>query len=123
MLDFSRFEWLSFDCYGTLIDWETGLLGYLRPLLESKGHPLSDAQILNLYSEFEPRAQSGPYRSYREVLAQVVRDFARELRFSVSHGRGQRTGGIDPQLAALCRHGPRVAPFAVPLQTRRTFQY
>ena len=84
MLDFSRFEWLSFDCYGTLIDWETGLLGYLRPLLESQGRALSDAQILNLYSEFEPHAQSGPYRYYREVLAQVVRDFARELRFSVS---------------------------------------
>jgi 2-haloacid dehalogenase len=84
MFDFARFEWLSFDCYGTLIDWETGLLGYLRPLLESKGHALSDAQILNLYSEFEPCAQSGPYRCYREVLAEVVRDFARRLRFSVS---------------------------------------
>ncbi|MGA3315986.1 MAG: haloacid dehalogenase type II [Candidatus Korobacteraceae bacterium] len=84
MLDFSRFEWLSFDCYGTLIDWETGLLGYLRPLLESKGHALSEAQIISLYSEFEPRAQGGPYRSYREVLAQVVRGFGRELRFSVS---------------------------------------
>jgi 2-haloacid dehalogenase len=84
MFDFARFEWLSFDCYGTLIDWETGLLGYLRPLLESKGHALSDAQILNLYSEFEPCAQSGPYRCYREVLAEVVRDFACRLRFSVS---------------------------------------
>ena len=84
MIDFARFEWLSFDCYGALIDWETGLLSYLRPLLESKGHALSDAQILNLYSEFEPCAQSGPYRCYREVLAEVVRDFARRLRFSVS---------------------------------------
>ena len=25
MLDFSRFEWISFDCYGTLVDWETGI--------------------------------------------------------------------------------------------------
>jgi 2-haloacid dehalogenase len=84
MLDFSQFEWLSFDCYGTLIDWETDLLGYLRPLIQSKGHALNDAQILSLYSELEPRAQSGPYRCYRDVLAQVVRDFARELSFSVS---------------------------------------
>jgi 2-haloacid dehalogenase len=84
MLDFSRFEWLSFDCYGTLIDWETGLLGYLRPLLESKGHSLSDASILKLYAEFEPLAQSGPYRCYRKVLTQVVGEFARELRFAVS---------------------------------------
>ena len=84
MLDFARFEWISFDCYGTLIDWETGLLGYLRPLLKSKGHALSDAEILNLYSELEPRAQSGAYHCYREVLAQVVREFGAELRFSVS---------------------------------------
>ena len=84
MLDFSRFEWLSFDCYGTLIDWESGLLAYLRPLLRQKDHALSDVEILNLYSEFEPRAQKGPYRSYRQVLAQVVRDFAHELRFSAS---------------------------------------
>src|SRR5208283_2070015 len=84
MLDFARFEWLSFDCYGTLIDWETGILGYLRPLLASKGCEISDAQILTLYSEFEPRQQAGHYRSYREVLAGVVRDFGRELGFEVS---------------------------------------
>ncbi len=84
MLDFSRFDWLSFDCYGTLIDWETGLLGYLRPLLKGKGCDISDAQILALYSEFEPRQQAGHYRTYREVLTAVVRDYAHELRFEVS---------------------------------------
>ncbi len=80
MLDLSRFEWMSFDCYGTLIDWETGLLGYLRPLFEGKGCPVGDAQILALYSEFEPRQQAGHFRRYRDVLASVVHDFGRELR-------------------------------------------
>lgn len=84
MFDFSRYEWLSFDCYGTLIDWETGILGYLRPLLEGKGCNVSDAKILALYSEFEPREEDGHYRTYRDVLASVVRDFARELHFEVS---------------------------------------
>jgi 2-haloacid dehalogenase len=79
MLDFSDFEYLSFDCYGTLIDWESGILGYLRPLLKTKGCDVSDAQILNLYSEFEPLQQDLAYRRYREVLAAVVRDFGREL--------------------------------------------
>jgi len=83
-LDFAQFEWLSFDCYGTLIDWESGILGYLRPLLRAKGSAISDAEVLRLYSEFEPHEQSGEYRSYREVLASVVRDFARELRFDVT---------------------------------------
>ena len=55
------------------------------PCCESKGHALSDAQILeSLFRSSSRCAQSGPYRSYRDVLAQVVRDFARELRFSVS---------------------------------------
>ena len=84
MLDFAQFEWLSFDCYGTLVDWQTGILGYMQSLLERKGRFLSDGELLNFYSEFEPRAQSGPYRSYREVLSAVVRDFGRELRFPVT---------------------------------------
>jgi 2-haloacid dehalogenase len=79
MLDFSRFECLSFDCYGTLIDWESGILGYLRPLLRSKGCDVSDERILDLYSEFEPRQQDLAYRRYREVLASVVRDFGGEF--------------------------------------------
>jgi len=84
MLDCSRFDWLSFDCYGTLIDWESGIFGYLRPLLLAKGCDISDARILALYSELEPQEQAGHFRSYREVLADVVRDFARELHFEVS---------------------------------------
>jgi len=79
MLDFSRFDYLSFDCYGTLIDWESGILGYLHPLLRSKGCDASDGQILNLYSECEPRQQDLSYRSYREVLNSVMRDFGREF--------------------------------------------
>src|SRR6516162_8470323 len=75
MLDLSRFEFLSFDCYGTLIDWESGILGYLGPLLKSKSAAVSDDEILNLYSEFEPRRQN-PYQRYRNVEAAVVRDFA-----------------------------------------------
>jgi 2-haloacid dehalogenase len=84
MLDFSRFDWLSFDCYGTLIDWESGILGYLRPLLQANGCKISNDRILAMYSEFEPQEQAGHYRSYREVLAGVVRDFARELHFEVN---------------------------------------
>jgi 2-haloacid dehalogenase len=86
MLDLSRFDWLSFDCYATLIDWESGLLGYLRPLFQGKGCTITDAQILAMYSEIEPREEEGNYRCYREVLASVVREFARELHFEVSDG-------------------------------------
>lgn len=83
MLEFSRFQALSFDCYGTLIDWETGLLGALRPILRAHGSPLRDEQILALYAELEPAAQN-PYRRYREVLQQVVRGLGQRLGFAAS---------------------------------------
>lgn len=82
-LDFARFKAITFDCYGTLIDWESGLLAALRPVLRAHGSNLGDAEILALYSEIEPKAQV-PYRRYRDVLAQVARQTADRLGFSIS---------------------------------------
>ncbi len=84
MLEFRRFQALSFDCYGTLIHWEAGILGILRPLLAVHGQQPSDAEILELYAELEPAAQSGEYLRYREVLRTVVQAFGRRLGFTVS---------------------------------------
>ena len=82
-LDFDRFRALTFDCYGTLIDWETGLLAALRLILNSHGRELTDAQILKIYSELEPQAQI-PWRLYREVLAKVVVGLGQRLGFQAS---------------------------------------
>src|ERR1700681_3801097 len=85
-MDFSQFTAISFDCYGTLIDWESGILPVLRGVLGSHGHSqsLSDAAILELYGEFEAEAESGSYRGYRDVLQSVVRAFADRLHFEAS---------------------------------------
>jgi len=84
MLDFSRFKFISFDCYGTLIDWETGILSVLRPLIARHGANLSEAELLQLYGELEAEAESGEYLSYREVLRHVLRRFAHRLGFEAS---------------------------------------
>jgi 2-haloacid dehalogenase len=86
MLDFSRFKFISFDCYGTLIDWESGILSALRPLLQQHGAELSDAELLELYGELEAASESGEYRSYRDVLREVVRGFGQRLGFAASAG-------------------------------------
>jgi 2-haloacid dehalogenase len=83
MPDFSQIEYISFDCYGTLIDWESGILGYFRPLLQRKNRHVSDGEILDRYSECEPRNQQ-TYKPYRDVLAGVVRDFGARFNFGVS---------------------------------------
>ena len=84
MLDFSRFEILTFDCYGTLIDWEEGILRALRGVFEAHGKTSDDSTILTLYADFEANAEQGKYRCYRDVLAQVVRDFGKHFEFSPS---------------------------------------
>ncbi len=81
MLDFSQFQVMTFDCYGTLIDWETGIFSALRPLLAAHGKTISDFELLNLYSELESEAERGEFHAYREVLKSVVRGFGERLRF------------------------------------------
>ena len=82
MLDFTRFEVLTFDCYGTLIDWETGILSALRPILSAHKKKSDDATLLKLYGDFELRAEEAPFRSYRVVLESVVQRFGAELEFT-----------------------------------------
>jgi 2-haloacid dehalogenase len=83
-MDFSPFTTISFDCYGTLIDWESAILPVLRAVLANYGQSLPDAAILELYGEFEAEAESGPYQSYRKVLESVVRAFADRFHFQAS---------------------------------------
>jgi len=79
--DFSRFRIITFDCYGTLIDWETGILGAIRPILAAHGAHLTDAEILRMYGEIEAEEESGGYHPYKEVLQAVVRGFGTRLGF------------------------------------------
>jgi 2-haloacid dehalogenase len=82
MIDFSRFEILTFDCYGTLINWEEGILSVLHKILAAHGKTADDATLLALYGDFEAQAELGPFRPYREVLQSVVRYFGEELGFT-----------------------------------------
>jgi 2-haloacid dehalogenase len=81
-LDLSPFHCLTFDCYGTLIDWESGILGALRPILAAHGRRLSDAGILELYAAIEAQLESGPYLPYRDILDGVMIKMAARLAFS-----------------------------------------
>ncbi|MGA1985081.1 MAG: haloacid dehalogenase type II [Candidatus Sulfotelmatobacter sp.] len=82
MLDFSRYEVLTFDCYGTLINWEAGILPALHRILSAHGKNMDDATLLKRYGDFEQRSEQGKFRPYREVLESVVHQFGDELRFT-----------------------------------------
>ena len=80
MLDFEKYDALTFDCYGTLIDWESGIADALRPVMRAHGLRVSDAELMELYAEIERAGKSGEYRRYREVLRATVRGICTRLR-------------------------------------------
>ncbi|MEK6700881.1 MAG: haloacid dehalogenase type II [Planctomycetota bacterium] len=75
-MDLSRIQYLTFDCYGTLVDWESGILKAIRPVLSIHGvTSVSDEEIIADYARAERELESGEYMSYRDVLRGVMRGF------------------------------------------------
>jgi len=61
MIDFKAKRVLTFDCYGTLIDWETGILSTLQPILTDHGVMADDERLLASHAQLEFAAERGPY--------------------------------------------------------------
>jgi 2-haloacid dehalogenase len=83
-MNFESITLITFDCYGTLIDWETGILNALRPLFARNGNPVPDTELLKHYGEIEAELESGPYLRYRDVLARTAEQMAQRLGVNVS---------------------------------------
>jgi 2-haloacid dehalogenase len=81
-IDFESFEVLTFDCYGTIIDWERGILSTLGPILAAHGVSASEPEILERYAGFEAEIEAGPYLTYAEVLKRVLGEFGAHNGFS-----------------------------------------
>ena len=80
MNEFDRFEALSFDCYGTLIDWETGLANALRPWARRNGLDLDDEALLAAHGRHESGVQDEvPAARYPVILAETMRRVGAEL--------------------------------------------
>jgi len=81
------FDVLTFDCYGTLIDWETGIAeAFLRAGREG-AIDLDRGAVLETYADVEPEVQAGSYRPYREVLTAAAAETARRLGWQLSQER------------------------------------
>jgi 2-haloacid dehalogenase len=112
VIDFGRIDVVSFDCYGTLIDWESGILEALAPLRAQGSVRATDEELLEHYARLEAVLESGDHVSYREVLRGVARGFAR--RFSIPEA--------DFDAEALAASLPRWRPFPDTVESLRRFK-
>jgi len=101
-MNLTDFDALSFDCYGTLIDWEAGLSAVLVPWARRRGLDLTEEQLLTAYSPFEASVEAEhPTDLYPDVLARSMRLLGERLGAQVS----------DDDAAGLARSVPDWPPF------------
>ena len=101
-LDLTTFRALSFDCYGTLIDWETGISAVLAPWAREQGLDLTDEHLLVTYADNEAAVERAtPAALYPEVLAAAFRRTGDTLGRPVTDEWAQRLGNSVPDWPAF----------------------
>ncbi len=79
---------MTFDCYGTLIDWEAGISAAIGPVLKNSGVAVEHEALIAAFGEEEREVEAGPFKPYREVLAEVAQRLSKRFGFTLG-GREQ----------------------------------
>ena len=98
-MNLTDFRVVTFDCYGTLIDWESGIHANLQPLLARSGLELSRDQALEAFARHESAQQAEtPGMIYSQLLAAVHRRLAREWS---DHSMAEDRSAMERRLFAI----------------------
>jgi 2-haloalkanoic acid dehalogenase type II len=101
-VNFNDFDALSFDCYGTLIDWEAGIATVLRPWAEAHGLRMTGEQLLTAYSTHEAQAEvDHPGDLYPRILARAMRGLGAQLGVPVSDDEAESLAVSVPDWPAF----------------------
>jgi 2-haloacid dehalogenase len=96
------FKVLTFDCYGTLIDWESGLLAALRPMLDRLGGKVDDEAALAAFARHETAVEKAqPSLNYRKLLAACYRRLAQDWSVAAGEAEAERFGNSVPDWPAF----------------------
>ena len=103
-------RWATFDCYGTLIDWNAGIRGQLEQLFGVQDAP----RLLERYHELEPELETDTYRTYREVLTLALERLAQDESVQIPEGETDALAKSLPDWLPF----PDVPPALVELRNR-----
>jgi 2-haloacid dehalogenase/putative hydrolase of the HAD superfamily len=82
-------KWVTTDCYGTLIDWEKGILDACRKEAEKDGFSFDEEPFLARFMEVQAEIMAGSYELYAEVLRRTIVKVAGEIGWEVEPSRAQ----------------------------------
>jgi 2-haloacid dehalogenase len=85
----NQYASISFDCYGTLIDWESGIRDALQQLSADPPAAIDQQGLFDLYLETEARIEGGPYQSYRQILTDVQAALLKEFSLPTDPARAR----------------------------------
>jgi 2-haloacid dehalogenase len=92
-MDFNQFSLISFDCYGTLVDWKKSLMDIMKPFIIRHKLDLSDDQLFNLFLKADQKIISDHYKPYHDVLIAVMDEMGKELNINLM--QAERTCLVD----------------------------
>jgi 2-haloacid dehalogenase/putative hydrolase of the HAD superfamily len=81
------FDVVTFDCYGTLIDWEAGMIEAFQAAAAADGRRFEPADVLRVLFETRAGAAAGPYQRYREILTDAAMRAGAALGWPISRER------------------------------------
>ena len=112
-MDLTKYAALSFDCYGTLIDWEAGILGVLGPWTADRGLDVDDDRLLAEYADHESATErEHPSWLYPAILAEAFRRTGRSLGVAVDETWAARLGDSVPDWPAFSDSSAALAALA-----------
>ena len=112
-MNLADFDAFSFDCYGTLIDWEAGLATVLRRWADAHGLAMTGEQLLVAYSDHEAAAEHDlPSALYPVILAEAMRRLGAQLGVPVSDEEAEGLGGSVPEWPAFADSAQALARLA-----------
>jgi 2-haloalkanoic acid dehalogenase type II len=83
------YDIITFDCYGTLVDWEGGISSAFVEAAAEEGVRLGRPEILAAHAEIEPRVQAEGFRTYRDVLTETARRMALGFGWAIDHPKAR----------------------------------
>lgn len=96
-MEFMMFDIVTFDCYGTLIDWERGIADAFQYAMDRDGININRDDILRAYAAIEPVVEQERYRSYRDVLTETAARIANMHGWPLSYSRAEFLAESLPQ--------------------------